>query len=57
VSLAGLESSPQAQMAIALIQKTFFVLRPLEEALTCSILIAGPQIMFKKRIFLGEGPG
>jgi hypothetical protein len=35
----------QAQMTMSPIHKTFLVLRPFEEALTCSILITGTQIM------------
>jgi hypothetical protein len=51
-TLAGLESKPQAQMAMSVIHKTFVVLIQSEKALTCSILKTGTQVMF-----LGEGPG
>jgi hypothetical protein len=54
-TLAGLGSRPQAQMTMGLIQKTFLVLRPFEGALTCSILIAGTQVMLKKAYFLRRG--
>jgi hypothetical protein len=43
-------------MTMGPIQKTSLVLRPFEGALTCSILIAGTQVILKKRIFLEEGP-
>jgi hypothetical protein len=36
-------------------QKTFLVLRPFEGALTCSILIAGTQVMLRKAYFLRRG--
>jgi hypothetical protein len=36
-------------------KKTFLVLRPLEGALTCSILIAGTQVMLRKAYFLRRG--
>jgi hypothetical protein len=42
---------PQAQMTMGPIQKTFLVLRPFEGALTCSILIAGTQVMLRKAYF------
>jgi hypothetical protein len=54
-TLAGLESRPQAQMTMGPIQKTFLVLRPFEGALTCSILIAGTQVMLRKAYFLRRG--
>jgi hypothetical protein len=54
-TLAGLGSRPQAQMTIGPIQKTFLVLRPFEGALTCSILIAGTQVMLRKAYFLRRG--
>jgi hypothetical protein len=47
-TLAGLGSRLKAQMTMGPIQKTFLVLRPFEEALTCSILIAGTQLMHRK---------
>jgi hypothetical protein len=54
-TLAGLGSRPQAQITMGSIQKTFLVLRPFEGALTCSILIAGTQIMVRKAYFLRRG--
>jgi hypothetical protein len=55
-TLAGLGSRPQVQMIIGSIQKkTFLVLRPFEGALTCSILIAGTQVMLRKAFFLRRG--
>jgi hypothetical protein len=51
-TLAGLGSRPQAQMTMGPIQKTFLVLRPFEGVLTCSILIAGTQVMLRKAYFL-----
>jgi hypothetical protein len=54
-TLAGLGSRPQAQMTMGPIQKTFLVLRPSEGALTCSILIAGTQVMLRKAYFLRRG--
>jgi hypothetical protein len=54
-TLAGLRSRPQAQMTIRPIHKTFLVLRPFEGALTCSILIAGTQVMLRKAYFLRRG--
>jgi hypothetical protein len=54
-NLAGLRSRPQAQMTMSPIQKTFLVLRPFEGALTCSILIAGTQVMLRKAYFPRKG--
>jgi hypothetical protein len=54
-TLAGLRSRPQVQMAMDLIHKTFLVLIPFEGALTCSILIAGTQVMVRKAYFLRRG--
>jgi hypothetical protein len=54
-TLARLESSSQAQMAMGPIHKTFLVLRPFEEALTCSILTAGTQVMLRKTYYLRRG--
>jgi hypothetical protein len=54
-TLARLGSRPQAQMTMGPIQKTFLVLRPFEWALTCSILIAGTQVMLRKAYFLRRG--
>jgi hypothetical protein len=54
-TLAGLRSRPHAQMTMGPIQKTFLVLRPFEGALTCSILIAGTQVMLRKAYFLRRG--
>jgi hypothetical protein len=54
-TLAGLGSRPQAQMTMSPIQKTFLVLRPFKGALTCSILIAGTQVMLRKAYFLRRG--
>jgi hypothetical protein len=54
-TLAGLGSRPHAQMTMSPIQKTFLVLRPFEGALTCSILIAGTQVMLRKAYFLRRG--
>jgi hypothetical protein len=54
-TLAGLRSRPQAQMTMSPIQKTFLMLRPLERALTCVILIAGTQVMLRKAYFLRRG--
>jgi hypothetical protein len=54
-TLAGLGCRPQAQMTMGPIQKTLLVLRPFERALTCSILIAGTQVMLKKAYFLRRG--
>jgi hypothetical protein len=54
-TLAGLGSRPQAQMTMDPIQKTFLVLGPFEGALTCSILIAGTQVMLRKAYFLRRG--
>jgi hypothetical protein len=48
-TLAGL-----AQMTMCPIQKTILVLTPFEGALTCSILIAGTQVMLRKAYFLGR---
>jgi hypothetical protein len=39
-------------MTMGPVQKTFLVLRPFEGALTCSILIAGTQVMLRKAYFL-----
>jgi hypothetical protein len=50
-------SRPQAQMTMGSTQKTFLVLRPFEEALTCSILITGTQVMPRKAYFLRRGSG
>jgi hypothetical protein len=50
-----LGSRPQAQMTMSPIQKPFLVLRPFEGALTCSILIAGTQVMLRKAYFLRRG--
>jgi hypothetical protein len=55
VTLAGLGSRPQAQMTMSPIQNTFLVLRTFDEALTCSILIAGTQVMLKKAYFIRKG--
>jgi hypothetical protein len=52
---AGLGSRPQAQMTMGPILKTFLVLIPFEGALTCSILIAGTQVMLRKAYFLRRG--
>jgi hypothetical protein len=46
---------PQAHMTMGQKQKTFLVLRPFEGALTCSILIAGTQVMLRKAYFLRRG--
>jgi hypothetical protein len=56
-TLAGLGSRPQAQMTMGPIQKTFLVLRLFKGALTCSILIAGTQVMLRKAYpgLLGHG--
>jgi hypothetical protein len=54
-TLAGLGSRPQAQMSMGPIHKTFLVLIPFEGALTCSILIAGTQVMLSKAYFLRRG--
>jgi hypothetical protein len=54
-TLAGLGSGPQAQMTMDLIQKTFLVLRPFKGAVTCSILIAGTQVMLRKAYFFRRG--
>jgi hypothetical protein len=51
-TLAGLGSRPQVQKTMGPIQKTFLVLRPFEGAVTCSILIAGTQVMLRKAYFL-----
>jgi hypothetical protein len=51
-TLAGLGSRPQAQMTMGPIQKSFLALKPFEGALTCSILIAGTQVMLRKAYFL-----
>jgi hypothetical protein len=48
-------SRPHAQMTMDPMQKTFLVLRPFEGALTCSILIAGFQVMLRKAYFLRRG--
>jgi hypothetical protein len=48
-TLAGMGSRPQMTMYPK--QKTF------KRALSCSILIAGTQVMFRKAYFLGGGPG
>jgi hypothetical protein len=57
-TLAGLRSRPQAQMAMNHVHKTCLVLRPFEEALTCSILIAGTQVLLiRKAYFLRRGSG
>jgi hypothetical protein len=53
--LAGLGCRPQAQMTMGPKQKTFLGLRPSEGALTCSILIAGTQVMLRKAYFLRRG--
>jgi hypothetical protein len=54
-TMTGLESRPQAHMAMRPKHKTFLVLRPFEGALTCSILIAGTQVMLRKAYFLRRG--
>jgi hypothetical protein len=54
-TLARLGSRPQAQMTMGPMKKTFLVLRPFERALTCSILIAGTQVMLRKAYFLRRG--
>jgi hypothetical protein len=54
-TLAGLGSRPQAHMTMSPIQKTFLVLRSFAGALTCSILIAGTQVMLRKAYFLRRG--
>jgi hypothetical protein len=54
-TLAGLGCRPPVQMNINPIQKTFLMLRPFEGALTCSILIAGTQVMLRKECFLRRG--
>jgi hypothetical protein len=38
-------------MTMGPIKKTFLVQRPFEGALTCSILIAGTQVMVRKAYF------
>jgi hypothetical protein len=53
-TLAGL-SRPQAQMTMGPIQKTFLVLRPFKRALTCSILVAGTEVVLRKAYFLRWG--
>jgi hypothetical protein len=42
-------------MTMGPMKKTFLVLRPFEEALTCSILITGTQVMLRKPYFLRRG--
>jgi hypothetical protein len=57
-TFAGLRSRSQTQMTMDPIPKTFLALRPFEEALTCSILITGTQVMLRKAFFLWRrGPG
>jgi hypothetical protein len=55
LGLSGLASRPQAPMTMGPKQKTFLVLRPFEGALTCSILIAGTQVMLRKAYLLRRG--
>jgi hypothetical protein len=54
-TLAGFVSRPQAQMTMSSKQKIFLVLSPFEGALTCSILITGTQVLFRKAYFLRRG--
>jgi hypothetical protein len=54
-TLAELGSRPQAQLPLGPKQKTFLVLRPLEGALTFSILITGTQVKLRKAYFLRRG--
>jgi hypothetical protein len=56
MTLAGLGSRPQAQMAMGLLHKKFLVLRPFEGAFTSKwIMIAGTQVMLRKAYFLSRG--
>jgi hypothetical protein len=54
-TLGRLGKRPQAHVSVGPIQKTFLGLRPFEGALTCSILIAGTQVMLRKAYFLRRG--
>jgi hypothetical protein len=54
-TLAGLWSRPPAHMTMSLMHKTFLLLRPFKGALTCSILIAGTQVILRKAYFLRRG--
>jgi hypothetical protein len=53
--LARFESRPQAQMTMCPIHKKILMLIPFKGALTCSILVAGTQVMLRKAYFIKRG--